>query len=243
MFRYGPWKEKVLFNPWPGLVDKESWLCQTNCPSVMFTANDSVIMAFRGVQCQKPPARSTKEKIVIATAPHWSGPYTIRSKNPVFGWMVPDDWPPSLVTPGQVTSNEDPFIWRTNRGYHMLVHSQLQPFSRTHGAYGYSKDGLSWTLSPNYSWETNMTWTDGSVSYFVRRQAPGLYLDNEGCPLYLLTPVDELDSDGWLSLGSWLDSDAACWTMTVTISLYCWFDLHFCSDISNSVEAGISKLC
>ena len=41
-----------------------------------------------------------------------------------------------------------------------------------------------------------MTWSDGSISYFVRRQAPGLYLDNDGYPLYLLTPVDELPGDG-----------------------------------------------
>ena len=195
---YGPWKEKILFNPWPGPEDRESWLCQTNCPSVTFAPNGSVIMAFRGAQCQKPtlPARQTKEKIAIAAAPHWSGPYTICSKDPIFGWVVPDDWPPSLVTPGQVMDNEDPFIWRTSRGYHMLVHSQLNPFHQTRGGYGYSKDGLSWTLLPDYIWETNMTWTDGSVSYFVRRQAPGLFLDNEGYPLYLLTPVDELPGDG-----------------------------------------------
>ena len=111
---YGPWKEKVLFNPWPGPPERDDWLCQTNCPSVAFAPNGSVIMVFRGVQCQKPqpPTKGTKEKIAIATAPHWSGPYTIRTKEPLFGWMVPDDWPPSLVTPGQVMSNEDPFIWR-----------------------------------------------------------------------------------------------------------------------------------
>ena len=63
--------------------------------------------------------------------------YTIISKEPVFEWMVPDDWPPSLVTPGQVVSNEDPFILRTKRDYHMLVHSQLQPFHSTRGAYAY----------------------------------------------------------------------------------------------------------
>ena len=195
---YGPWSEKIIFNPWPGPANRESWLCQTNCPSVTFAPSGNVIMAFRGAQCQSPtpPMKGTKEKIAIATAPHWSGPYTIVSKEPVFGWMVPADWPASLVTPGQVMSNEDPFIWRTKRGYHMLVHSQLQPFHSTRGAYGYSQDGLSWTLLPDYSWETNMTWEDGSVSYFMRRQAPGLFLDHDGYPLYLLTPVDELSDDG-----------------------------------------------
>ena len=195
---YGPWQEKIILNPWPGPDDRESWLCQTNCPSVTFAPNGMAIMAFRSVQCQQPtpPTKGTKEKIAIATAPHWSGPYTIRSEEPVFGWMVPDNWPASLVTPGQVMSNEDPFIWRTERGYHMLTHCQLQPHSDSRGAYGYSEDGLSWTLLPDFMWETNMTWSDGSISYFVRRQAPGLYLDHDGYPLYLLTPVDELPGDG-----------------------------------------------
>ena len=196
---YGPWQEKVILNPWPGPGDRESWLCQTNCPSVTFAPNGTAVMAFRSVQCEQPtpPVKGTKEKIGIATAPHWSGPYTIRSEEPVFGWMVPDDWPASLVNPAdQVMSNEDPFIWRTDRGYHMLTHCQLQPYSSTRGAYSYSEDGLSWTLLPDFMWETNMTWSDGSVSYFVHRQAPGLYFDHDGYPLYLLTPVDELPGDG-----------------------------------------------
>ena len=190
---YGPWQEKILLNPWPGPEDRESWLCQTNCPSVTFAPNGTAIMAFRSVHCL---VTGKREKIAIATAPHWSGPYTIRSAEPVFGWMVPDDWPASLVTPGQSMGNEDPFIWRTERGYHMLTHCQLQPLQKTRGAYGYSEDGLSWTLLPDFMWETNMTWSDGSVSYFMRRQAPGLCFDHDGIPLYLLTPVDELSNDG-----------------------------------------------
>uniref|UniRef100_A0A1X7VLM4 EGF-like domain-containing protein n=1 Tax=Amphimedon queenslandica TaxID=400682 RepID=A0A1X7VLM4_AMPQE len=117
---------------------------------------------------------------------------------PVFGWHAPKDWPPSLVYPvGQIISNEGAFIWRSKRGYHMLTHCQLSPNHSTRGAYGYSKDGLSsWTLLPDLMWDANMTWADGSVSYFKRRQGPGLYFDDNGHPLYLLTPVDELYQDG-----------------------------------------------
>ena len=192
---YGPWEEKIILDPWPGLTNRSSWLCQTNCPSVVFAPNGTAVMAFRSVQCDRLNSNSTvKEKIAIATAPHWSGPYTIQSKEPVFGWHAPEDWPSSLVYPvGQIMSNEDPFIWRTKRGYHMLVHSQLLPHLSTSGAYGYSKDGLSWTLLPDLMWDANMTWADGSVK---RRQAPGLYLDTNGYPLYLLTPVDELYQNG-----------------------------------------------
>ena len=55
---------------------------------------------------------------------------------------------------------------------------------------------VSWTVLPDYSWETNMTWADGSVSYFVHQQSPGLFLDSDGYPLYLLTPVNELSDNG-----------------------------------------------
>ena len=195
---YGPWEEKVIFDPWPGLVNRSSWLCQTNCPSVTFAPDGKAVMAFRSIQCDRSNFNSTtKEKIAVATAPHWSGPYTIQSREPVFGWHAPQNWPPSLVYPvGQIMANEDPFIWRTKRGYHMLTHCQLSPNHSTRGAYGYSKDALSWTLLPDLMWDANMTWVDGSVSYFKRRQAPGLYLDANGYPLYLLTPVDELYQDG-----------------------------------------------
>ena len=43
---YGPWQEKILFNPWPGPENRESWLCQTNCPSVAFVPNGTAVMAF-----------------------------------------------------------------------------------------------------------------------------------------------------------------------------------------------------
>ena len=195
---YGPWQEKVLFDSWPGQADRYSWLCQANCPSVVFAPNGSVIMAYRASQCETPlnQSENTFEKIAIATALHWSGPYKVVSKEPVFGWNAPPDWDPDLVHPGQAMKNEDPFIWRTHRGYHMLTHCQLMPSYSNRGAYGFSRDALNWTLLPDYAWDRDMTWADGSVSYFLRRQAPDLYLDKDGFPLYLLTPVDELHKEG-----------------------------------------------
>ena len=52
---YGPWKEKVILNPWPGMKDMRSWICQTNAPSATSAPNRSVIVAVRGVQCEQPP--------------------------------------------------------------------------------------------------------------------------------------------------------------------------------------------
>ena len=81
-----------------------------------------------------------------------------------------------------------------------------------------------------------MTWADGSVSYFVRRQAPGLFLDHEGYPLYLLTPVDELSDNGCHLGHGWtlmqpVGSDNAYSMYSVSIATHmrvrkCLHDIH-----------------
>ena len=188
---HGPWTERVLLNPWPGLANRSNFLCQTNCPSATFAADGtSVLLAFRGAQCAAAPGTApTKEKIALASAPHWSGPYAIvDAATPAFGWRTPASWPVGLR---DVTmANEDPFLWRNARGFHMLTHAQFGADHRTRGAYGFSVDGRNWTILPDEQWAQNVTWDDGSVTVFDRRQAPALHLDEDGLPAYLLTPVD-----------------------------------------------------
>ena len=72
----------------------------------------------------------------------------------------------------------------------MLTHAQFGADHKTRGAYAFSVDGRNWTLLPDEQWASNVTWDDGSVTVFDRRQAPALHLDANGLPLYLLTPVD-----------------------------------------------------
>ena len=66
-----------------------------------------------------------RESIAIATASHWSGPFTITSKEPVFEWMVPDDWPPSLVTPGWLSVITGLSEWTTGLTFFTLKKSIL----------------------------------------------------------------------------------------------------------------------
>lgn len=200
----GPWKERVIFNDWPGPSDRQSWHCQTNCPSVTFTPNGTVVMALRALQCQSSKSYDTRTSIAIVTAPHWSANYTLLSPEPIFYPRTPMTWPISLVDPSnQTMANEDPFIWRNSRGYHILTHSQVLPHKETRGAYGFSEDGLSWTILPDRMWDTNMTWSDGSISYFQRRQAPSMIFSADGTPMYLITPVDETSNVGWLWRKGW----------------------------------------
>ena len=78
--------------------------------------------------------------IGMATAPSWRGPYTM-----VAG---PDDGPVSVHS-YPLEENEDPFLWRTARGWHALAHSNTWFNSHSEhfttaewaGRYAFSKDG------------------------------------------------------------------------------------------------------
>lgn len=89
-------------------------------------------------------------------------------------------------------SNEDPFIWRNSRGWHLLMHSMMGPMADTRGIHGFSEDGLRWMLLPDNMWPTTVQWTNASNTTFYRRQAPTLYFDDEGVPVMLQTAVDHL---------------------------------------------------
>ena len=80
------------------------------------------------------------------------------------------------------------FIWRSARGYHLLLHALGRAPGQggsTQGASGlaYSRDGLDWSWvagsdgdgggRPVYS--PNITWSDGSADGLTRRQAPYLF--------------------------------------------------------------------
>ena len=72
----------------------------------------------------------------------------------------------------------------------MLAHAMMQPSRETRGIYGYSRNGVNWTLLPDEMWRTVVPWANGSVTSFVRRQAPTLYFDAVGTPIALQTAVD-----------------------------------------------------
>jgi hypothetical protein len=118
---YGPWShDKILFNPWPGPVKpRDGWNCQTNCPSVIFEPDGSVLMAIVGRQCldRDPTSPRIGEKIGFLTAPHWAGPYTQVSTTPAFGWSVPADWNISSHWHTREMTNEDPYLYKNKRGY------------------------------------------------------------------------------------------------------------------------------
>ena len=178
---------------------------------------------------------STKEKIAIATAPHWSGPYTICPKEPVLIWLD-GVWWPATVSSDSRSGDEQ---WRSLhlrenysccRGYHMLVCCQLHPFSSMCGTYGYSymycRDELSWTPVAipvwDYSWETIWHgWMIPSVTLYAIRNSRTFLgpwrLFTSCISWYWLMNYLHGDSCHWGAGHGWTLRDATHWKMNVSI--------------------------
>eukprot|EP01084_Bolivina_argentea_P274926 468731_1 len=107
---------------------------------------------------------------------------------------------------GDGTSLEDPFLWfeSSDKTYHLLFHGMIeddnddQPWLRAaQGRHAYSKNGIDWILSPHYTYNTTICYSDSieCVNY-CRRERPHLIFDTDtNEPLYLTNGM-QLNCDG-----------------------------------------------
>ncbi|KAJ6109669.1 hypothetical protein N7486_001904 [Penicillium sp. IBT 16267x] len=147
-----------------------------------------VILGYRGC----PYNCNGTERINIASAAAYAGPYTAVHRRPVFE-----------------EASEDPFVWVDKRGnFHMLVHSLLPDAGFGDGpnvgrhAYSRSWDG-PWTFDmETVAFDTTVWFSDGSRIEYYRRERPSLYFSEDGemTPLFLSTGVQEINSSASYSL-------------------------------------------
>lgn len=132
--------------------------------------------------------------IGASVAPSWRGPYTeVRGpdQGPISALQYPEE------------ENEDPFLWKTKRGWHAILHSNTWSNSRSEhfptaqwaGRYGYSLDGVRWHYSPVAPFTGTVRWTNGSSSEFDRRERPFLLFNERGAPTHLYTGVQRYSHD------------------------------------------------
>ena len=168
-------------------ADDNTWDADITNPSPfpLYTPSNptsEILLAYRGC----PYNCSGSELLNLAIAPSYSGPYTKIQSQPLFS-----------------APNEDPFIWRDNRGhFHMLTHS-LEPdggfgdgpkvgrhsFSRTiEGPWTFNNRTLAFSTLVEFS--------DGTSVDYYRRERPQLFFSEDGSmtPLYLTTGVQERGS-------------------------------------------------
>ena len=136
----------------------------------------------------RPANRSEpyNEAVSFAFAADWrSGRF-----EPIVGNNAPDL---------SVIDCEDPFLWRSFRGLHVVCHRRAttgpNPWNYTDcGGYGVSVDGKAWTWSPTPIYTTAIAWAgggaNGAVVQFARRERPEFLLSADGRPEYLTAGVE-----------------------------------------------------
>ena len=137
-------------------------------PSAVFFPNGSVLVAFNAGW-----NHNNLETIGIAQAPSWRGPYTLFSLAPVL-----------FNADGSPHRCEDPFLYASQRGLHLLVHNQQDSgVSR----YAHSADGgASWVLhgAPG-PYDGNVRWADGTADSYEVERPQFVFDPDTAAPLFL----------------------------------------------------------
>lgn len=229
---HGPWTEHLVYELGRNVSalggidytadasndDDARWDCRLADPTFVVLPSGEMIVAYRGTKCccdgligaWSNTGEHELETVGLLRAPAWDGPYT-RDAVPIFG---------------SGTDNEDPFLWTSERGVHMLMHSQDNSHHNheRRGAYAFSPDGgpHSWRLSPVEAWDSDGLHFDNCSSrVVVKRQRPSLAFDpHSGRPTHFLSGVATSShglewGDGWTAVqplnGASVDDDeAAC---------------------------------
>ena len=160
---WGPWTpfgKNVLPGGAPGSWD-ENVVNMAPYP----LSNGTVLLGYRGSNAQHV------EKLGVAVAANWSGPYASLSR----------------AAPIVNASGEDPSLWVDPRGrFHMLFHSFA-----TVGGHAFARALAGpWALSDVAPYNKTITWSNGSTLTYAERERPELLLDPvTGAPSVLYTAV------------------------------------------------------
>jgi hypothetical protein len=158
------------------------WLGWVSNPSVHFFANGTALLAFRSkvmpdadnapgangssAACVSPSSTCGlpvgEEVIGLASAPHWSGPYSLLVPSPI------------------VVGHEDPHVWADQRGnLHLLSHGSTNLWFTTPDSLG------NWTLANGAAYTFDFSWSNGTQAVALRRERPQLFFSNDG----MMTPL------------------------------------------------------
>eukprot|EP00051_Salpingoeca_urceolata_P007514 m.98249 g.98249 ORF g.98249 m.98249 type:complete len:475 (-) comp15269_c0_seq2:41-1465(-) len=178
----GPWHATMHLQI-PGLGDS-----QNINPSPLVLPNGTVWVAYTDHGTGPPEYAKHGERIGIAVADRPEGPYQKLGG------------PRLAIFEHQC---EDPFLFQSpgNGAFHILCHNMVKPNERTNwvGIHAFSKTGGwgDWQVSPQTlgpdvlgAYSANVTWANGTVTPFYRRERPELLFDADGNIAALSTGVE-----------------------------------------------------
>ena len=165
----GPW-ELVYFKGrnssyYPGGIElpwSEEYNCNVNNPAGWVQLeNNSLVMCYEATVAQ--PSTGTNPQatgFIISDSGNWRGPW--REVTP---GVMPVGYPT-----GRQGNAEDPFFWRSKRGFHVLFHEFNNP--KGSGGYAYSRDAVSWTTVDDIAFNMSLSFTQELPSPFNGTNVP-----------------------------------------------------------------------
>lgn len=165
---FGPWSDIQQIN----FTDTSEYLCggHTN-PTPHFNPDGSVYLAFQAGPCDSAlrPHAVGNELVGISVSDGWKGPFKLLSPNPITPFNYSEIHPVCL---GGV--DEDPFLWRSSRGFHIITHGMC-PSGVRQAHYKFSLDGITWFTSKVQTYHYTVKYSDGSNHTFARVERPQLF--------------------------------------------------------------------
>lgn len=169
----GPWKrfDAPILGVRPGMFD--SYLTSNPAPYVHDDGSVLLIYKARRYEGNKYSDMS----IGVARADHFEGPYYPVRDEPIFS--------PSNI------HLEDPFIWKTADGYHMIAKDMNGNIGgeRHGGIYALSEDGVEWKIAEYpQAYSRTVAWDDGVVIEMGNLERPFLlFQDDQPTHLFAAT--------------------------------------------------------
>ena len=177
----GPWKQLEIMRTDMKRFNK--WDCNVTNPAPVVLPNNTIVMGFRSKSCvpmgKQKCGRDCQRIGIMVSHNGWEGPFVKRGKP---------------IT--ELNGNEDPTMWKSKRGWHMIMHSKTacglnQRAVNNCGSMGYSPDSYTWYQSP---WPVytgaHFQWSNGKADKFTLRHRPKMMIDDAtGQPMYLYNAV------------------------------------------------------
>lgn len=166
---YGPWErlDAPIIYPEPNTF--YSYFVSNPAPVIM--EDGSVMMIFKG-RAHLEDGKYSGMALGVAKAESIEGPYTVLN-----------DKQPILRISGEREAEEDPFLWKDEKGFHVIFkdHKGLYTGERGGGVMAHSKDGIHWKVDKNpKAYSRTVEFEDGSVIMQGQLERPFILFDEHG---------------------------------------------------------------
>ncbi len=167
---FGPWKrsEKPLI-----IYDSAGNPIQGNNPAPAVHEDGSVLLVLKQAQWI---GQHRMINLKAARADHYLGPYQLVDDDFLFDYTTLSD-----------AGLEDPYIWKSKKGYEMVVKDMGSRVSgqRHGGLHAVSEDGRKWRFSdPPNAYSRTLKWDDGSITEQGMLERPQVLVEN-GIPTHI----------------------------------------------------------